>query len=82
MLLPRPGVAGIYESCDDVITRWLGQSKEGLYSELSPPNLHAVQVTDKHTELVWDMTVDRMPGQADEYDLLPLTPRKPADCCL
>jgi hypothetical protein len=68
-----PGVAGIYESWDDVITRWIGKSKEALYYELGPPNLHAVQLTDKQTELVWDMTIDRMPGQADEYGLLPLT---------
>jgi hypothetical protein len=43
------------------------------YYELGPPNLHAIQRTDKQTELVWDMTIDRMPGQADEYGLLPLT---------
>ena len=69
----QPGVAGVYPSWDDVITRWIGQSKEALYYELGPPNLHAVQLTDQQTELVWDMTIDRMPGQADEYDLLPLT---------
>jgi hypothetical protein len=70
---PEPGVAGIYASWDDVIARWIGQSKEALYYELGPPNLHAVQRTDKQTELVWDMTIDRMAGQADEYGLLSLT---------
>jgi hypothetical protein len=60
-------------SWDDVITRWIGQSKAALYYELGPPNLHAIQRTDKQTELVWDMTIDRMPGQPDEYGLLPLT---------
>ena len=28
---PEPGVTGIYESWDDVMTRWIGQSKEALY---------------------------------------------------
>jgi hypothetical protein len=70
---PEPGVAGIYASWDDVITRWIGQSKEALYYELGPPNLHAAQLTNKQTELVWDMPIDRMPGQADEYGLLSLT---------
>jgi hypothetical protein len=70
---PQPGVAGIYESWDDVITRWIGKSKEDLYYELGPPNLHTLQLTDRQTEMVWDMTIDRMPGQADDYGLLPLT---------
>jgi hypothetical protein len=69
---PGPGVAGIYASWDDVIARWIGQSKEALYYELGPPNLHAIQRTDKQTELVWGVTIDWMPGQADEYGLLPL----------
>jgi hypothetical protein len=50
----------------------LVQSKEALYYELGPPNLHAVTLTDQQTELMWDMTIDRMPEQADEYGLLPL----------
>jgi hypothetical protein len=70
---PEPSVAGIYESWDDVITRWIGKSTEALYYELGPPNLHAMQRSDTQTEMVWDMTIDRMPGQADEYGLLPLT---------
>jgi hypothetical protein len=36
---------------------------EALYYELGPPNLHAVQLTDKQTELVRDMTIDRIPGR-------------------
>lgn len=67
------GVAGIYESCEDVLTRWIGQSTEALYYELGPPNLHMMQQSDTQTEMVWDMTIDRIPGQADEYGLLPLT---------
>jgi hypothetical protein len=63
----------MYESWDDVITRWIGKSKEALYYELGPPNLHALELTDRQTEMMWDMTIDRMPGQADEYGLLPLT---------
>ena len=35
-----PGVAGIYQSWDDVVTRWIGKHKEDLYLELGPPNLH------------------------------------------
>jgi hypothetical protein len=31
---PGPGVADIYASWDDVLTRWIGQSKEALYYEL------------------------------------------------
>jgi hypothetical protein len=69
----QPGVAGIYDSWDDVIARWIGKSKEALYYELGPPNLHALELPDRQTEMMWDMTIDRMPGQADEYGLLPLT---------
>ena len=35
-----PGVAGIYQTWDDVISRWIGKHKEDLYLELGPPNLH------------------------------------------
>ena len=69
----QPGVAGVYNSWDDVIARWIGKSKEALYYELGPPNLHALELPDRQTEMMWDMTIDRMPGQADEYGLLPLT---------
>ena len=67
-----PGVAGIYQTWDDVVTRWIGKHKEDLYLELGPPNLHPKEAEDGRSELVWDMTIDRMPGQADEYNTLPL----------
>ncbi|WP_447986962.1 hypothetical protein [Nitrospira sp. Nam74] len=73
----QPGVSGIYDSWDDVIARWIRKSKEALYYELGPPNLHALELTDGQTEMMWDMTIDRMPGQADEYGLLPLTRSQP-----
>jgi hypothetical protein len=68
----QPGVAGPYQTWDEVITRWVGANKQDLYYELGPPNLHPKQLPDGMTEMVWDMTIDRMPGQADEYNLLPL----------
>jgi hypothetical protein len=68
----QPGVSGPYQTWDDVITRWIGANKQDLYYELGPPNLHPKQLPDGMTEMVWDMTIDRMPGQADEYNLLPL----------
>ncbi len=67
-----PGVAGIYQTWDDVISRWIGKHKEDLYLELGPPNLHPKEAEDGKVEMVWDMTIDRMPGQADEYNTLPL----------
>ncbi len=67
-----PVVSGIYQTWDDVITRWIGKHKEDLYLELGPPNLHPKEAEDGTMEMVWDMTIDRMPGQADEYDTLPL----------
>lgn len=67
-----PGVAGIYRTWDDVINRWIGKPKTDLYYELGPPNLHPKERDDGTTEMVWDMTIDRMPGQADEYYTLPL----------
>lgn len=69
---PDPGVAGIYRTWDDVISRWIGKHKEDLYLELGPPNLHPKEAEDGTIEMVWDMTIDRMPGQADEYNTLPL----------
>jgi hypothetical protein len=68
----QPGVSGPYQTWDAVITRWVGANKQDLYYELGPPNLHPKQLPDGTTEMVWDMTIDRMPGQADEYNLLPL----------
>jgi hypothetical protein len=67
-----PGVSGIYQTWDDVVNRWIGKHKEDLYLELGPPNLHPKEAEDGTSEMVWDMTIDRMPGQADEYHTLPL----------
>jgi len=71
---PDPGVGGPYRSWDEVIHRWIGKSEKDLFYELGPPNVHSGEmVPSKDHQLIWDMTVDRMPGQADEYNLLPLT---------
>ncbi len=68
----EPGVRGPYQTWDDVINRWIGKNKQDLYYELGPPNLHPKESADGLVEMVWDFTIDRMPGQADEYHLLPL----------
>jgi hypothetical protein len=69
---PNTGVGGPYQTWDDVISRWIGAEKQDLYYEMGPPNLHPKETSEGMTEMVWDMTIDRMPGQADEYNLLPL----------
>lgn len=66
-----PGLAGIYETWDDVITRWIGQQKADLYYEIGPPQFHK-QAQDGTEELVWDMTLPSLPGQAEIYNTLPL----------
>lgn len=68
----EPGVTGFYQTWDDVINRWIGKNKKDLYYELGPPNLHPKESADGMTEMVWDFSIDRMPGQADDYNLLPL----------
>ncbi len=65
-------MSGSYQTWDEVITTWIGGNKQDLYYELGPPNLIPQQLLDGMTEMVWDMTIDRMPGKADEYKLLPL----------
>jgi hypothetical protein len=65
-------VAGPYQTWDDVIKRWVGGQVTDLYVELGPPNLHPHQMEDGTIQMVWDFAIDRMPGQADEYELLPL----------
>jgi hypothetical protein len=65
-------VSGPYKTWDDVITRWVGGQLTDLYVELGPPNLHPHQLQDGTIQMVWDFGIDRMPGQADAYDLLPL----------
>ena len=69
----QPGVTGVYRTWDDVINRWIGAKKQDLYYELGAPNLHPKESPDGMTEMVWDMTIDRMPGQADYYHTLPLS---------
>jgi hypothetical protein len=65
-------VAGPYKTWNDVIERWIGGNTADLYVELGPPNLHPHELENGMTEIVWDYAIDRMPGQADSYDLLPL----------
>ncbi len=66
-----PVLAGFYQTWDDVITRWIGQRKEDLYYELGPPQFHK-EAKDGIEELVWDMTLPSLPGQAELYGTLPL----------
>lgn len=54
---PDPGVAGIYQTWDDVITRWIGKPKDDLYLELGPPNLHPKEAEDGTIERVCAMTI-------------------------
>lgn len=65
--------AGPYQTWNDVIERWIGGKTTDLYLELGPPNLHPHEREDGMTEMVWDYAIHRMPGQADEYHLLPLS---------
>jgi hypothetical protein len=65
-------VSGPYQTWDDVVNRWIGGDRQKLYLELGPPNLHPHELPDGRTEMVWDFAIDRMPGQADEYNLFPL----------
>ena len=66
-----PVLSGTYQTWDDVITRWIGQPKMDLVHELGPPQFHH-GAPDGQEELVWDMTLTRMPGQAEYYETLPL----------
>lgn len=66
-----PVLAGFYQTWDDVITRWIGQQKTDLYYELGPPQFHK-EAPDGMEELVWDMTLPSLPGQAEFYGTLPL----------
>ena len=65
-------VSGPYQTWNEVINRWIGGKVADLYVELGPPNLHPHELEDGRIEMVWDFSIDRMPGQADAYDLLPL----------
>lgn len=66
-----PVLAGIYQTWDDVITRWIGRQKADLYLELGPPQFHK-EWQDGVEELVWDMSLPSLPGQAEIYGTLPL----------
>ena len=66
-----PVLAGVYQTWDDVVTRWIGQQKVDLYYELGPPQFHK-EAQDGMEELVWDMTLPSLPGQAEIYGTLPL----------
>jgi hypothetical protein len=66
-----PVLAGVYQTWDDVITRWVGKEKTDLYYELGPPQFHK-EAQDGTEELVWDMTLPSLPGLAEIYDTLPL----------
>lgn len=66
-----PVLAGVYQTWDDVISRWIGQQKVNLYYELGPPQFHK-EADDGMEELVWDMTLPSLPGQAEIYNTLPL----------
>jgi hypothetical protein len=65
-----PVLAGVYQTWDDVVDRWIGKHKTDLFLELRPPQFHK-EADDGMEELVWDMTLPSMPGQAEIYDTLP-----------
>lgn len=67
-----PSVKGIYQTWDDVINRWIGQPKDKLFYELGPPTFHQKESTDGFSEMMWDMTIPSLPGQAEAYGTLPL----------
>jgi hypothetical protein len=66
-----PVLGGVYQTWDDVVTRWIGKPKKDLYYELGPPQFHK-ESDDGTEELVWDMTLPGLPGQAQLYGTLPL----------
>ena len=66
-----PALSGVYQTWDDVVTRWIGKPKKDLYYELGPPQFHR-EADDGTEELVWDMTLSGMRGQAQMYGTLPL----------
>lgn len=66
-----PVLAGIYQTWDEVIDRWIGKQKVDLYYELGPPQFHKEEPNGME-ELVWDMTLPSLPGLAEIYGTLPL----------
>jgi hypothetical protein len=69
---PDPGVQGNYQTWDDVIKRWIGKRRDHLFYELGPPNLHDRQLDHGYVEMMWDMALPSMQGQANEYGTLPM----------
>ena len=67
-----PSLKGVYQTWDDVIARWIGQPKDKLFYEIGPPNFHQKESSDGYTEMMWDMTIPSMPGQAEAFNTLPL----------
>jgi hypothetical protein len=66
-----PVEAGIYQTWDDVVNRWIGQPRDKLGYELGAPTFHK-EAADGTTELIWDMTYPNSAGQAQIDNLLPL----------
>jgi hypothetical protein len=67
-----PSLKGIYQTWDDVVNRWIGQPKDKLFYEIGPPNYHQKESGDGYTEMMWDMTLPSLPGQAEAFSTLPL----------
>lgn len=66
-----PVLAGVYDTWDEVVDRWIGKHQTDLFLELGPPQFHK-EADNGMEELVWDMTLSSMPGQAEIYGTLPL----------
>ncbi len=67
-----PSLKGIYQTWDDVVNRWIGQPKDKLFYEIGPPTYHQKESSDGYTEMMWDMTLSSLPGQAESFGTLPL----------
>lgn len=67
-----PGVQGNYQTWDDVIARWIGKQRDHLFYELGPPNMHDHRLDNGYVEMMWDMTLPSMQGQANAYGTLPM----------
>lgn len=57
-------LAEVYQTWDDVITPWIGQQNVDLYYELGLQRFHK-EARDGMEELLWDMTMPSLPGQAE-----------------
>ena len=65
-------VVGPYRTWNDVISLWVEGRVTDLSVELGPPDLHPHELENGAIEMVWYFGIDRMPDQADEFNLLPL----------